>query len=225
MINLNGYIEHTLLDPTASQKDIIKLCKEAKEYGFHAVCVHPSHVILAKRTLENTNVRVVTVVGFPLGATKIEVKAYEAATAIREGADEIDMVLNIGALKEKNYDYVVKELKTLRRATTRQKILKVIIETDLLTKEEIVKATVFATLAGADFVKTSTGFVKDGKGATPENVKLMLESGAAKGIRVKASGGISTASSAEKMIKAGASRIGTSHAKKFTKKIKKASKK
>ena len=209
-MNLNEYIEHTLLNPASSRDEIKRICNEAKQFDFHAVCVHPCHVALAKKELEGTDVKVVTVVGFPLGANKTEVKAYEAEVAIQDGADEIDMVMNIGALKEKNYEYVLKEFEALRKST-RQKILKVIIETDLLTKDEIIKSTELAIQAGLDFVKTSTGFVKDGKGAQPENVRLMAEIGVPKGVRVKASGGVKTVQDAENMINAGASRIGTSH--------------
>ncbi len=211
MENLNEYIEHTLLSPTATSADIKKLCKEAIANKFHAVCVNPCHVTQAAKLLENSRVNLVAVIGFPLGQNEIEIKAYEAATAFQRGADEIDVVMNIGKLKEKDYDYITREIKTLKRSTKRVKIMKYIIETDYLTRDEIIKATDLAAKCGADFVKTSTGYAKDGIGAKVNDIKLIIQTGSGK-LRVKASGGIRTLSDAEKMIKAGASRIGTSNA-------------
>jgi len=199
-------IDHTLLKANATEEEIIKLCEEAKEYGFASVCVNPVYVSLCKQLLKGTNIKVCTVVGFPLGATTSNVKAFEAKEAIANGADEIDMVINIGALKSGNYQLVLDDIKAVREAT-RGKILKVIIETAYLTKEEKIKACELAKQAEADFVKTSTGFAPTG--ATVEDVALMKSVVGPK-IGVKASGGIRTLEDALKMVKAGATRIGTS---------------
>lgn len=209
MENLNKYIEHTLLKQDAAKEDFEKLFAEAKEYNFLGVCVNPAYIKLAKKALEGTDVKVVTVVGFPLGANKTEVKAFEASCAVADGADEVDMVLNVSALKDKNYDYVREDIKAVKIAS-KNAPLKVILETDLLTKEEIKKACEICIEAKADFVKTSTGFVKNGVGAKVEDVKLMYETVSPFGLKVKASGGIRDKESALKLIEAGASRLGTS---------------
>ena len=209
MKKLNKYIEHTLLRQDAQKKDFIKLFNEAKEHEFLGVCVNPVYVAMAKEYLYGTKVKIVTVVGFPLGANKTEVKAYEAAVAVMDGADEIDMVMNISALKNKQYEYIVNEIKKVKKAC-RKKLLKVILETDLLTKDEIEKACELCIDGKADFVKTSTGFAKNGVGAKVEDIEQMAYIVKAYGLQVKASGGIKDKATAEKMIKAGASRLGTS---------------
>ena len=209
MENLNKYIEHTLLKQDAAKEDFEKLFAEAREHNFLGVCVNPAYVKLAKEALAGTDVKVVTVIGFPLGANKMEVKAFEASCAVADGADEIDMVLNVSALKDKNYDYVREDIKAVKIAS-KDAPLKVILETDLLTKEEIKKACEICIEAHADFVKTSTGFVKNGVGAKVEDVKLMYETVNPHGLKVKASGGIRDKESAIKLIEAGAARLGTS---------------
>ena len=209
MENLNKYIEHTLLKQDAAKEDFEKLFAEAREHNFLGVCVNPAYVKLAKEALAGTDVKVVTVIGFPLGANKMEVKAFEASCAVADGADEIDMVLNVSALKDKNYDYVREDIKAVKIAS-KDAPLKVILETDLLTKEEIKRACEICIEAHADFVKTSTGFVKNGVGAKVEDVKLMYETVNPHGLKVKASGGIRDKESAIKLIEAGAARLGTS---------------
>lgn len=209
MENLNKYIEHTLLKQDAATTDLEKLFKEAKEYKFRGVCVNPAYVKLAKEALKETEVKVVTVIGFPLGANKTEVKAYEATVAKADGADEIDMVINVTGIKDKNYDFVREDIKAVKIACG-ETPLKVILETDLLTTDEIKKACELAVEAGADFVKTSTGFVKNGVGAKEEDVKLMFETVNPYGLKVKASGGIRDNEAALKMIHAGAYSLGTS---------------
>src|SRR3989338_6105627 len=200
------YVDHTLLKPNATQEEIAKLCDEAKNFCFASVCVNPSYVALAAQLLRGSGVKVCTVVGFPLGSTTPTVKAIEARDAIANCADEIDMVINIGALKSGNDVVVYDDIKAVRDAT-RGKVLKVILETSLLSNEEKVRACAAAKKAGADFVKTSTGF--GGGGATVEDVKLMRETvGPLMG--VKASGGIRDAKIAADMIAAGATRLGTS---------------
>lgn len=207
-IDVAKYIDHTNLKPYATEEDIIKLCDEAKEYGFYAVCVNPYRVKLAKERLKGSGVKVATVIGFPLGATPTEVKVFEARKALEDGADELDMVINIGALKDKNYDYVKKDIEeVVRVAHERGAIVKVIIETCYLSEEEKVKACELAKEAGADFVKTSTGFGTGG--ATVEDVSLMRKVVGPE-MGVKASGGIRTYEQAFAMIEAGANRIGTS---------------
>ncbi|MEK7232623.1 MAG: deoxyribose-phosphate aldolase [Elusimicrobiota bacterium] len=214
------YVDHTLLKPNATQEEIGKLCDEAKTFCFASVCVNPSYVALCAQQLRGSGVKVCTVVGFPLGSTTPTVKAIESRDAIANGADEIDMVINIGALKSGNDIVVYDDIKAVRDAT-RGKILKVILETSLLSHEEKVRACVIAKRAGADFVKTSTGF--GGGGATVEDIRLMRETvGPMMG--VKASGGIRDAKIAADMIAAGATRLGTSasiaivtHAKSETK--------
>jgi len=209
MENLNRYVEHTLLKQDAKTEDLEKLYAEAKEYNFRGVCINPAYVKSAKKALEGTDVKVVTVIGFPLGANKTEVKAFEASCAISDGADEIDMVINVTGIKDKNYDFVREDIKAVKIACGSIP-LKVILETDLLEKDEIKKACELAVEAGADFVKTSTGFVKGGVGAKAEDVKLMFETVNPHGLKVKASGGIRDKEAAEKMIEAGAYSLGTS---------------
>ena len=209
MKELNKYIEHTLLKQDATTEDLNKLYEEAKKYNFRGVCINPAYVKSAKAALKDTDIKVVTVIGFPLGANKTEVKAFEASTAKADGADEIDMVINVTAIKDKNYDYVKEDIKAVKIACG-DIPLKVILETDLLTKDEIKTACELAAGAGADFVKTSTGFVKNGAGAKAEDVKLMYETVTPFGLKVKASGGIRDKETALKMIEAGAYSLGTS---------------
>lgn len=209
MENLNKYIEHTLLKQDAQKEDFENLFAEARENNFLGVCINPAYVKRAKMALEGTDVKVVTVIGFPLGANKTEVKAFEASCAVADGADEVDMVINVSALKDKDYDYVREDIKAVKIAS-KTSPLKVILETDLLTQDEIKKACELCIEAKADFVKTSTGFVKNGVGAKAEDVKLMYETVSNSGLKVKASGGIRDKEAAIKMIEAGASRLGTS---------------
>ena len=199
-------IDHTLLKQDASTEAIVKLCAEAKEYHFASVCVNPGFVPLAAKELKGTDVKVCTVVGFPLGATLPESKAYEAKLAIEAGATEVDMVLNDSMAKEHNYAYIEDEVRLVKKACGKI-LLKVILETCLLTDEEITECSKACVRAGADYVKTSTGFSKGG--ATVEAVKLM-RAAVGPNIGVKASGGIHNKAEAEAMIEAGASRIGAS---------------
>ena len=209
MENLNKHIEHTLLKQDARLEDLKKLFEEAKEHHFLGVCINPAYVKLAKENLKDSDVKVVTVVGFPLGANRSDVKAFETAKAVEDGADEIDMVINVSAIKNKDYAFVLDDIKTVKVAC-QDKPLKVILETDLLEKDEIKKACELCVEARADFVKTSTGFVKNGVGAKEEDVKLMYETVSPFGLKVKASGGIRDKEAALKMIEAGAERLGTS---------------
>lgn len=209
MENLNKHIEHTLLKQDAKKEDFIKLFDEAKEHNFLGVCVNPLYVSLAKQNLKDSDVKIVTVVGFPLGANRSDVKAYETSKAVADGADEIDMVINVSKLKDKDYKFIINDIKTVK-AACKDKPLKVILETDLLEKDEIKKACELCIEAKADFVKTSTGFVKNGTGAKAEDVKLMYETVSPYGLRVKASGGIRDKETAIKMLEAGAERLGTS---------------
>lgn len=206
-MNYNNYIDHTLLKADATEKDIKKLCKEAKEYEFFSVCVNPIHVKAAKKYLKNSNIRVCTVIGFPLGANLTKTKLFEAKKAIADGADEIDVVMNIGKFKEKKYNYVGKELAKIVDMCNKKVLVKVIIETCYLTKEEIKYACELVYECGVDFVKTSTGYGTDG--AKVEDVKLMREICKDK-LKIKASGGIKTIKQVEEFILAGAERIGTS---------------
>lgn len=208
-MNLADYIEHTLLKPDANNDEFIKLFDEAKKYNFKGVCVNPVNVKFAKEYLKETEVKIVTVVGFPLGASLPEVKAFEAAKAIEDGADEVDMVIAIQSVKDKDWDYVRNDIETVKKACN-SRILKVILETDLLTQDEIIKCCEAAIEAKVDCVKTSTGFVKNGIGAKIEDVKLMSSIVKPKGLFVKASGGIRDKEKAIKMIEAGAARLGTS---------------
>lgn len=206
-MELKDYIDSTILKAEATKEDIEKLCAEAKEYGFKSVCVNPCYASLASKLLEETNVGVAVVVGFPLGATLPSVKAFEAKSSILEGATEIDMVINVGKLKDKDYDYVENEIRAVKNAIGNH-VLKVIIECCLLTDEEKIKASELTVKTGADFVKTSTGFSKGG--ATVHDVELMRKT-VGPDFGVKAAGGIRTKQDMEDMIKAGATRIGTSH--------------
>lgn len=205
-MRLNKTIDHTILNPDATKDEVIKVIDEAKAYDFASVCLEPCWVSLAAERLADSDVKVCTVIGFPLGANTKTVKAFEAKEAVENGADEVDMVLNIGALKSGEYDLVLEDMKAVREAA-KDAVVKVILETCLLTDEEKKKACALAKEAGMDFVKTSTGFST--AGATTEDVKLMREAvGDAMG--VKASGGIRDRETAEAMIAAGASRIGAS---------------
>lgn len=203
----NRLIDHTLLAPQATKGEIKKLCEEAMQYHFASVCVNPCFVAYCAELLKGSSVNVCTVIGFPLGANTTTIKALEAQQALADGADEIDMVINVGALKDKDYDYVENEIKALKLLAGK-KVLKVIIEACLLTDEEKVKACELAKDAGADFVKTSTGFSKGG--ATVHDVELMRKT-VGDEMGVKASGGVRTKEEMEAMVKAGANRIGTSH--------------
>lgn len=209
----NKLIDNTNLKQDATDKDIIDLCKEAKEYDFMSVCVNPSFIKLAKKELEGSNVKVCTVIGFPLGMNTTETKIFETKDAISKGADEIDMVINVGALKDHKNDYVKNEIFQIKKATG-NKVLKVIIECCLLTDEEKVVVCKLAKEAGADFVKTSTGFSK--WGAKVEDVKLMRQT-VGKEIGVKAAGGVRTHQELLEMVEAGATRIGTSSGVKLMK--------
>jgi deoxyribose-phosphate aldolase len=206
--NVAHMIDHTLLKADASQEQIAQLCYEARKYGFAAVCVNPANVKLAAQLLKGSQIAIAAVVGFPLGATSPEVKSYEAQQAIEDGATEIDMVINVGALKSKDYELVERDIATVTRTCHNNRaICKVIIEAALLTDEEKVKACQLAKAAGADYVKTSTGFGPGG--ATVEDVALMRRVvGPEMGI--KAAGGIRTLEAVQQMVKAGATRIGAS---------------
>ncbi len=205
-MDYNKLIDHTNLKQDAQEADIIKLCDEAKEHHFASVCVNPNYVSLCKERLAGSDVKVCTVIGFPLGQTTTTAKIDETKDAIFEGADEIDMVINVSWIKDKRYDKVLYEIQRLKRYC-HDRILKVILETCLLSDEEIVKACEIAKEAGADFVKTSTGFSKGG--ATVHAVELMRKT-VGPDMGVKASGGIKTKEDMIKMVEAGASRIGTS---------------
>jgi deoxyribose-phosphate aldolase len=201
-------IDHTLLKPDATQDQIAQLCHEARKYRFASVCVNPTNVKLCADLLKDSGIPICTVVGFPLGATPTEVKVFEAQQAIREGASEVDMVINVGALKSRDYELVERDVASVARAChTANALLKVIIEAALLSDEEKVAACQLAKVAEADFVKTSTGFGPGG--ATPEDVALMRRV-VGPAIGVKAAGGIRSLADAKKMIAAGATRIGAS---------------
>lgn len=204
---LAGYIDHTMLKADATEEEIQKLCEEAKTFKFASVCVNPTNVKIAKSFLQDSPVKVCTVIGFPLGATTPTVKAIETRDAIANGAEEVDMVINVGALKSGNDDLVRRDIEAVVQAAEGKALVKVILETALLSKEEIIKGSLLSKLGGADFVKTSTGFST--AGALVEDVALMRETvGPEMGI--KAAGGIRTHEAAEEMIKAGATRIGAS---------------
>ncbi len=204
---LASQIDHTLLKPEACRQDVEKLCEEAARYGFASVCVNPSWVRLCRDMLRGSGVLVCTVVGFPLGATTCEAKAFETETAIAHGADEIDMVVNVGRLKSKDYDYVEKDIRAVVETARQPSIVKVILETCLLTDEEKIQACILSKAAGAAFVKTSTGFSKGG--ATLGDVALMRKVVGSQ-LGVKASGGIRDSEIASQMVEAGATRIGAS---------------
>ena len=203
---INQYIDHTLLKPESTQEQIDHLLSEAVEYQFASVCVNPTWVAHCAKTLAGTGVKVCTVVGFPLGANTSSVKAFETKDAIANGADEIDMVINVGQLKSGQYEVVKADIRAVVEAS-QDKLVKVIIETCLLTNDEKVKACQLAVSAGADFVKTSTGF--SAAGATVEDIVLMRET-VGPTIGVKAAGGARSYEDAEAFIEAGATRIGTS---------------
>jgi len=205
--DINRLIDHTLLKPDATEEQIRQLCAEAREYGFASVCINPAWVSLAAQELAGSEVKVCTVIGFPLGATTPTTKAIEARDAIANGAQEIDMVINVGALKSGDDELVLRDVEAVVAAARDRALVKVILETALLTKEEIVKACLLAKRAGADFVKTSTGF--GGGGATVEDIALMRET-VGEQMGVKASGGIRDRQTAEAMVAAGATRIGAS---------------
>lgn len=205
---LNKYFDHTNLKPTASEADIVKLCEEAKKYEFYAVCVHGCYVPLAARELEGTDIKVVTVAGFPLGMNSTAAKKAETVLACENGANEVDMVINIAALKEGRYDYVKNEiLEIINAASPHKVIIKTILETCLLTDEEIKTACQLAIEAGAAYVKTSTGFGESG--ATPHAMALIKETVGDK-ILIKASGGIRDVLATKEMLRLGAQRIGAS---------------
>lgn len=209
MENLNKYVEHTLLKQDATKEELKKLFDEAAKNKFFGVCINPVNVKFATDYLNNSDIKIITVIGFPLGTAKPKVKAYETKLAIEDGADEIDMVINVGLLKDKDFHAVQKDIEEVRDAC-RGKILKVILETDLLSKEEIENACKLCINAKADFVKTSTGFVKNGVGAKVEDVELMYKIVSPYGLQVKASGSIRDKQKAIDLISAGASRLGTS---------------
>lgn len=206
-MNINKLIDHTALKPNTNKESILKLIAEAKTYDFASVCVNPCWVALAHQELKNTDVKVCTVVGFPLGANTTKVKVFETKDAIEKGAQEIDMVINIAMLKDKEYDYVENEIHQIVEAAKDKAIVKVIIETCLLTDEEKIKACELSQKAGADFVKTSTGFSTGG--ATVHDIALMRKTVGAE-MGVKASGGVHTHEEALAMVEAGATRIGAS---------------
>ena len=209
MKTINNYIEHTLLKPTASEKEIEKLIADAIEYKFLGICVNPNYVSFAKKLMGSSNVKLVTVVNFPLANNVIDSVLYQVELALKDGADEIDTVVNLAELKNKNYKKVEEDIKKTKEIC-KDNNLKVILETDLLDKSEIIIASKCAVEGGANFVKTSTGFVKGGVGAKAEDVKIMYETVSPYGLGVKASGGIKTYSSALELIEAGAVRLGTS---------------
>ncbi len=210
MRRLLRMIDHTLLKQTATRTDIKNLCDEAREYGFYSVCVQPVYVAACCEFLKNSpNIKIACVVGFPMGENKTETKVYETKRAIADGADEIDMVACISAIKNGNYAYVRREIKQIVKAA-KDSPVKVILETSLLTRDEMVRAALCARDAGAAFVKTSTGYF--GEGAKAEDVKLLKQTVEGK-CRVKASGGIRTAEKFREMVEAGADRIGTSAGK------------
>ncbi len=207
-VSIARMIDHTLLKPEATRQQVEELCAEAKQYSFASVCINPSYVKLCARLLKDTSVKVCTVIGFPLGATSTEAKAFETERAIRDGAREVDMVINVGMLKSSEYDYVEKDIAAVTGTAHKlDAIAKVIIETGLLTDEEKVKACLLAKRARADFVKTSTGFAKGG--ATVGDIALMRRVVGPE-LGVKASGGVRTLEQAKALIESGADRIGAS---------------
>lgn len=217
-MEINKIIDHTLLKATATQEEVRAICLEALEYEFASVCVNSVHVPLVTEQLKNSRVKTCCVVGFPLGANLTSVKAFETEEAIKLGAEEIDMVINIGALKEKNDQIVYKDIKAVVDAAKEKAIVKVIIESCLLTSEEVIRACKIAVKAEADFVKTSTGFSIGG--ASKENVALMKRTVDGKA-KVKASGGVRTYEDLSGMVEAGADRIGASSGVEIMKMLKK----
>ena len=214
---LAGFIDHTLLKPDATREQIARLCEEAKEYGFASVCVNPANASLASSLLEGTPVKVCTVIGFPLGANTSVTKAMETRDAIVNGASEVDMVINIGALKSGDHNQVMTDIEAVVDAARGKALVKAILETALLTDEEKVKGCLLAKLAGADFVKTSTGFGPGG--ATVEDIRLMRKA-VGPDMGVKASGGIRDYEAMRRMVEAGANRIGASAGVKIMKQAK-----
>ena len=205
--------DHTILKADATKEAVLKVCREAKEYNFMSVCVNGFYTVLVKKELEGTDVKVCTVVGFPLGQMSTKAKAMEAAIAVEDGADEIDMVINLGDVKDKHFDKIKGEIALLKSACG-DKILKVIIETCLLTEEEKIKMCEIVTEAGADFIKTSTGFSTSG--ATFDDIALFKKH-VGENVKIKAAGGISSFDDAEKFIELGADRLGTSRLVKIAK--------
>lgn len=206
-MEIGKYIDHTNLKMDAKEKDIVKLCEEAIKCQFENVCVNPYYVSLAKDLLKNTNIGVCTVVGFPLGMNTPKVKSFEAIDAVENGADEIDMVINVGALKDKDYEYVKKEIELIRDDID-GKTLKVIIETSLLTEEEIIKMTQICNETFVNYIKTNTGFGT--RGVSVEDIKI-IKKHKNDILEIKASGNIKTYEQMNELIKEGATRIGTSH--------------
>lgn len=207
MKDIAQYIDHTVLNADAVKTDIEKICKEAVDYNFKTVCIQPYWVPFVKEELKDSKVGITTVIGFPLGANSSEIKAAEAKQALKDGATEVDMVINIGALKSEDYDTVLSDIQAVVDAVSGKALVKVIIETALLKKEEKIRASELAKEAGADFVKTSTGFST--AGATVKDIKLMRAT-VGPDLGVKASGGIRSYEDALAMIESGATRIGAS---------------
>lgn len=205
-MSINRYIDHTLLKPTATKKDIIILCEEAKTFDFFSVCVNSCYVPLAKEQLKNSKIKVCSVIGFPLGAMSTKAKVSEAQSAIQDGADEIDMVMNIGFLKSKDFDMVKNDIESVKKAMPNH-TLKVILETCYLEDDDIIKASKLAIQGGADFIKTSTGFGT--RGASIHDIELMGRVAKNK-VKIKASGGIKDAKTALEYINLGVERLGTS---------------
>jgi deoxyribose-phosphate aldolase len=206
-MKLSKYFDHTILKPDTKKEDVIRICDEAKENDFYSVCINPYYVSLVSDELKGTDVKVTSVIGFPLGASISEVKAFEAKKAIEDGANEIDMVINIAALKNKNYSYVENDIKAVKEICKDKALLKVIIETCLLTEGEKIKACELSKKAEADYVKTSTGFSTGG--ATVDDVRLMRKT-VGPYMGVKASGAVRDLEKAKQVIEAGATRIGAS---------------
>lgn len=204
--DLARLIDHTLLKSETKIEDIKKLCEEALKYQFYSVCINPCYVKTAKEFLKNSDIKICTVISFPLGASTIKTKIYEATEAIENGADEIDMVMNIGMFKSNRYEYIYEEISSIKKAIE-YRILKVTIETSILSEEEKIKASEIIKKSGANFVKTSTGFSQGG--ATKEDV-LLIRKSVGDNFGIKASGGIKTYQQAVELIKAGATRIGSS---------------
>lgn len=205
-MKINKYIDHTLLKATATKEQITKLCDEAKEYNFYAVCVSGCYVELVKKEMQNSDIKIAAVIGFPLGAMTTEAKVFEAKNCIENGASEIDMVINVGKLLDGEYEYVEQEIRLIKE-TIGNNVLKVIFENCYLSKEQIKTASQLAVNAGADFVKTSTGFGTDG--ATFKDVQLMKDV-VKDNAQIKAAGGVRDSVTAEKYIKMGVTRLGTS---------------
>ncbi len=205
--NIAKMIDHTALKADTTKEQIVKLCDEAKEYGFFSVCVNPTWVKTAAEQLQGSEVKVCTVIGFRLGASTSETKAFETKDAIEKGATEVDMVINIGALKDNNDEFVEQDIRAVVEAANGKALVKVIIETSLLTQEEKIRVCKLAVKAGADYVKTSTGFSTGG--ATADDIELMRET-VGPDIGVKASGGVRDREGALQMVEAGATRIGAS---------------